>query len=478
MPTTIFDNILQDRELKNEKMVAYIRFALGMMGILDILSYFNIIDIGLNPTRTSLIISFFLFIYAAIVLVIVSKSFYLKYLKFFIIFFDYTYIVLSFVFDPTITDIQSSIVWFAFAAAIVFYLINLLRYSREGTIFAGILSILVFNGICIYFSVAPELILQVGIALLLILIIGYSVTVSNKKMMAEANTKKMMERYLPPQLVGELYKQNFIQKPGGIKQEATILFSDIRSFTSISESLNAEDVVLLLNKYLSEMTNIIFQNQGTIDKFIGDAIMTLFGAPVQHSDDPQRAVSTAVEMKKALVEFNKSNNMQDNPLEIGIGIHTGEVIAGNIGSDKRLDYTVIGDNVNLSSRIEGLTGYYGCAILISQYTYGKLSKDFISRSICIREIDIVIVKGKSKGVRVFEVMNYETEDEREKLIKIKKVFEKGLTLYRKKKFREAFSCFKHLDNDGPAKVYMHRCRKLVQNPPDSAWDGTFTMVTK
>jgi len=478
MPASVFDKIIQDREIKNEKRVAYIRFALGIMVIPEMLSYFNFMTFDRLITLPTLLNSMYLFLYSLLVLIIAARSKYLKYLKFFVIFFDYSYIVFTFLFDPSITAIKTSIVWLSFTASIVFFLINLLRYSRQGTIFAGLLSIIVYLGVCFHFSVLPEEIINVGVPLILIIFIGYSITTANKKMMIEANTKKMMERYLPPQLVGELFKQNVVLKPGGTTQEATVLFSDIRSFTSISESLSAEEVVSVLNKYLSEMTDIIFRNQGTIDKFIGDAIMTIFGAPVQHSDDAQRAVLTAVEMKNALNDFNRNNVIYDKPLEIGIGIHTGEVIAGNIGSDKRLDYTVIGDNVNLSSRIEGLTNYYGCSILISEYTYEKLSRDFTENSICIREIDNVIVKGKSKAVKILEVMDFKNEEEWEQVMKIKKSFEEGLELYRQQKFKEAIPCFKQLIGDGPSKIYINRCRKYLKTPPDSSWDGTFFMVTK
>lgn len=478
MAANLFDKILQERESRNEKRVAYIRFALGMMFILDVLAHFDILIVWPKPQGATFIISIFLFLYALSVLILVSRNYYLKYLKYFVIFFDYMYIVLSFMFDPTLIEIKPAIVWLAFTASVLFYLINLLRYSREGTIFAGILSILVYLGICIFFQIAPSSIVNVLTPLVLIIYIGYSITSSNKKMMVEANTKKMMERYLPPQLIDELYKPNVIHKAGGIKQEVTILFSDIRSFTSISESLNAEDVVIFLNKYLSEMTDIIFQNKGTIDKFIGDAVMTIFGAPIQQEDDALRAVISAVEMKKAVVHFNQNNNILDIPLEIGIGIHTGEVVAGNIGSEKRLDYTVIGDNVNLSSRIEGLTKYYGCSILISQYTYEKLPLKSIEDSFCFREIDNVMVKGKSESIRIFEVQNFDTEQERVELIKNKKAFEKGMALYRQKKYKEAFPYFKYLNDDGPSKVYMDRCRLYVKNPPGSAWNGTHVMDTK
>ncbi len=478
MATTVFDNILHEREIKNEKRVAIVRFILGAIGIQEILSYFGIINIGQETTLPTLVNSGFLFVYALIVIIIVYKSSYLKYLKFFVIFFDYLYVVMSFLFDPTITAVESVIIWYAFAAAVMFYLINLLRYSTRGTIFAGVLSVIVFGGISAYYSIPPTTIFSVSIALALILGIGYIISTSNKKMMVEANTKRMMERYLPPQLVGELYNKNTTLEPGGKSQEATILFSDIKSFTTISESMSAAEVVSLLNNYLSDMTDIIFANQGTIDKFIGDAIMTIFGAPVQQDDDVNRAVQTAIEMNKALILFNKKYELTDDPLQVGIGIHTGEVIAGNIGSDKRLDYTVIGDNVNLSSRIQGLCNFYKCPILISEATYRQLSSDKNQEDYCIREVDNVIVKGRSKGVKIYEVLYYHDALNKEDAVKVKHVFDKGLALYRQQNFQEAFPYFEQLESDDLSKIYMARCRKFIENPPAASWDGTFTMISK
>ncbi|MCB1193238.1 MAG: adenylate/guanylate cyclase domain-containing protein, partial [Leptospiraceae bacterium] len=397
---------------------------------------------------------------------------------FFVIFFDYMYIVLSFLFDPALTSEESVIKWYAFAGAVVFFLINLLRYSKAGTIYAGFLSIIVFWGISFYYNTAAVDVFSMSIALAIILFIGYSITTSNKLMMVEANTKKMMERYLPPQLIGELYKKNVSLEPGGKNQKVTILFSDIRSFTTISESMTAAEVVCFLNEYLSEMTDIIFTQQGTIDKFMGDAIMTIFGAPLQSNDDALRAVKTAILMNKALVGFNKKHTQLKKNIEIGIGIHTGEVIVGNIGSDKRLDYTVIGDNVNLSSRIEGLTLHYSCPILISEATFEELSKESIEDSFCLREVDNVIVKGKLNFVKIYEVMFFDTDGEKDIVLRKKEEFEKGLQLYRSLKFREAIKQFENLKNDKLSKLYIERCRNFIQNPPDEFWDGTYTMKTK
>jgi adenylate cyclase len=287
-----------------------------------------------------------------------------------------------------------------------------------------------------------------------------------------------MERYLPPQLIGEFYKQNVNLEPGGRNQVVTILFSDIRSFTTISESLEAAEVVALLNEYLSSMTDIIFENQGTIDKFIGDAIMTIFGAPIQGTDDAIRAVKTAIFMKLALKEFNQKHPELKLPIEIGIGIHTGEVIAGNIGSEKRLDYTVIGDNVNLSSRIEGLTSHYKCPILVSESTYQAVSLENDESLFCFREVDKVRVKGKTKNIHVYEVMFYSNQEEKKKIHEIKNIFEFGLRLYRERKYQEAKSEWMKLPQDPLSAIYLERCDQYIASPPDDSWDGSFIMPTK
>jgi class 3 adenylate cyclase len=297
-------------------------------------------------------------------------------------------------------------------------------------------------------------------------------------MMVEANTKKLMERYLPPQLIEELYTNNASLEPGGKVQKVSILFSDIRSFTSISEPMKPTEVVLFLNDYLSEMTDIIFHNKGTIDKFIGDAIMTVFGAPIQSIDDAYRAVKSAIEMNQSLIHFNNSHPQLKKGLEIGIGIHTGEVITGNIGSDKRLDYTVIGDNVNLSSRIQDLTKFYKCPILISESTVKELPLEIVDKEFIIREVDKVIVKGKTEFVKIFEVLFFKTEKEKIEKLNVKDSFQKGLLDYYSGNFQSAIQKFTSIQNDPLSLIYKNRCEKLLINPPSKDWDGIFRMETK
>lgn len=466
-----FDQILVQREITNEKRVAIIRVILGLAGVFELLSYFGIISFVPKPTNATLVLSVYLLAYALTVLIVVLKSSYIKQLKFFVIILDYSYVIISFIFDTTITSEHNEIKWFAFAAAVVFYLINLLRYSKEGTIFAGILSEVVFLSVCIYFDTSFDEIFAINIALFIILSIGYSVTISNKKMMVEANTKKMMERYLPPQLVGELYKNNLNLTPGGVIKNVTILFSDIRAFTTISEGIPPERVVEILNNYLSEMTDLIFSNHGTIDKFIGDAIMTIFGAPLESEDDAVRAVNTAILMQEALKDFNRQYTDDIEPLRMGIGIHTGEVIAGNIGSQKRLDYTVIGDNVNLTSRIEGLTVHYPCPILISESTFQELKKRDQIANFHIREVDRVIVKGRNQSITIYEVLDPKYQST---IVN----FEKALELYRNREFLKASETLSKLKDDKLSQLYLKRCQEYTDNPPDDNWDGVYIMETK
>ncbi len=226
------------------------------------------------------------------------------------------------------------------------------------------------------------------------------------------------------------------------------------------------------------MTDIIFQNSGTIDKFIGDAIMTIFGAPIQSKDDAYRAVKTAIEMKTKLEKFNSLHTELTKPLEIGIGIHTGEVIAGNIGSTKRLDYTVIGDNVNLASRIENLTKFYKCPIIISQTTLDELKEEIINSRFLTREVDTVIVKGKSNPIKIYEILCFNDDSEKKKMIERKNLFEHGLKLYKESKFEEAIHQFKNIEKDYLSELYIQRCHDFLKNPPDKYWDGIYTIKSK
>lgn len=191
---------------------------------------------------------------------------------------------------------------------------------------------------------------------------------------------------------------------GGERRRATVLISDVRNFTAMSEKLPPEEVVDFLNEYFSEMVSVVTKYEGTLDKFIGDAILAVFGAPIAHSNDAKRAVFAALEMQEKLKEFNKKRITKGkNAIRIGIAIHTGNLVAGNIGSEVRMEYTVIGDTVNLTSRLEPLNKQFGTEILISESTYREVKDD-----IEVREIPAVEIRGKEEKVKVYDVLGKKT----------------------------------------------------------------------
>ena len=226
------------------------------------------------------------------------------------------------------------------------------------------------------------------------LVLAYSGTTMHRYMKEERekrHIRKTFSLYVPHSVVTEMLANPERLRLGGEKRELSILFSDIRGFTTLSEERPAEELVPELNHYFTHMTEVVFNQKGTLDKYIGDAIMALFGAPLPQDDHALRACATALEMMNQLAELQEEwRNRRLPVLEIGIGINTGVAIVGNMGSERRFDYTAIGDNVNLASRLEGLTKKYGVSILISESTWKEAKDGFVAR-----DIDIVCVKGKT-----------------------------------------------------------------------------------
>lgn len=291
--------------------------------------------------------------------------------------------------------------------------------------------------------------------------------------------KKIMgtlSKYLSPQVTSQLVEKGIDPTAEvGHKKELSILFSDVRDFTTMSERIKAEQVVEMLNFYLAKMTDIVFNNKGTLDKFIGDAVMSFWGAPIEDEKHAYHAVLSAISMRYQLKEINKVF-LQKYGIEfkIGIGINTGDVIVGNIGSDKRLDYTVIGDNVNLASRLEGLTKNYDLELLIGERTY-----HLVKEQVLCRPIDWVQVKGKKEPTKIYEPITFRnkassTDNE------LVQYFTEALDLYKSGNFAEAKENFAQLANrfqDAPSKVMLERCNYLIANPPDS-WTGIFKFTSK
>jgi len=294
---------------------------------------------------------------------------------------------------------------------------------------------------------------------------------------SEKRMKSTMSRYMDPALADQLLASgsDFL---GGQSVEATILFSDVRSFTTLSEELGPQGIISLLNEYFTLMVDCLTDQGGMLDKFIGDAIMAVFGTAKRHDDDPDRAVRAAIAMMTELQGFNSRRAADGKrPIDIGIGLNTDVVVSGNIGSPKRQDYTVIGDGVNLASRLESACKQYGAHILVSEYTIKKLKGTYRSR-----EIDRVVVKGKTKPVAIYEMVDFHTDDSFPNLVGVLQAFQYGLKAYRDGRFDQALRAFQDAlglnANDYPSKMYVERCEHLLTSPPGDDWDGVWVMKSK
>jgi len=282
--------------------------------------------------------------------------------------------------------------------------------------------------------------------------------------------------YVSSAVVNEVLKNPEKLKLGGDMKELTVLFSDIRGFTTISEGLGPEQVHRLINEYLTAMTNIVFKHCGTLDKYMGDAIMAIYGAPVDQPDHAQQACYTALEMMQVLNELNAGWAREGKPvLDIGIGINTGMMMVGNMGSEQRFEYTVLGDAVNLGSRLEGANKSYLTHILISEFTYDKVKGEFL----CM-EMDSVRVKGKTRSVKIYQLMG--RKDASLSQAETIRYFHQGLQFYKEQKWDKALEAFKTVSamDKGvyAAQIYMERIASLKSNPPSPDWDGAFTMKEK
>ena len=289
--------------------------------------------------------------------------------------------------------------------------------------------------------------------------------------------KSTMARYMDPSIAEKLLESGE-EILGGQSSVATVLFSDVRGFTTFTEELGAQGMVTLLNEYFTIMVDCIHQEGGMLDKFIGDAIMAVYGIPFAHDDDDDRAVRTACAMITELAAYNQKRVSDGKrPINIGIGINSDEVVSGNIGSPKRMDYTVIGDGVNLAARLESACKQYGAQILISESTQRNLRGTYRSRA-----VDWVIVKGKTKPVGVHEILDFHTDETFPNLMEALNHFGNGLAQYRAQKWDDAIAAFETVlrlnENDMVSRLYIERCRHLRKSPPGDDWDGAWRMTSK
>ena len=295
--------------------------------------------------------------------------------------------------------------------------------------------------------------------------------ISNEKRM-----KSTMSRYMDPRLADQLLAGGE-DALGGKSVIGTVLFSDIRNFTGIAEELGPQHTVSLLNEYFTMMVDVIQKNGGMLDKFIGDAIMAVFGLPVPHDDDEDRAVRAAISMITELRRWNADRVAGGKkPIDIGVGLNTDMVVSGNLGSPKRMDYTIIGDGVNLASRLESACKQYYAHILISENTFKKLRGTYR-----FREADDVVVKGKHEPVAIYEVLDYHTEESFPNLMDAVNYFKSARTWYRKGQWDKAAATFREAlalnPQDKLTQLYIERCEYLKANPPQD-WNGVWVLSTK
>ncbi|HAJ28401.1 MAG TPA: adenylate/guanylate cyclase domain-containing protein [Syntrophus sp. (in: bacteria)] len=294
---------------------------------------------------------------------------------------------------------------------------------------------------------------------------------------SEKRVKSTMSRYMDPGLADQLLEggEDIL---GGKSALATILFSDIRQFTTLTEELGAQGTVSLLNEYFTIMVECIQCEGGMLDKFIGDAIMAAFGIPLAHDDDEDRAMRAAIAMINALNHWNGERVSQGKkPVKMGLGLNTDVIVSGNIGSPKRMDYTLIGDGVNLASRLESLCKKYHASILISENTYKRLRGTYR-----IREVDRVVVKGKTETVGVYEVLDYHSAESFPNLMEAVNHFQDGLHKYRNQQWDRAIQSFDKARDLNPAdeicRMYADRCKFWKETPPAKGWDGAWIMDSK
>lgn len=317
----------------------------------------------------------------------------------------------------------------------------------------------------LYFELlAPTVIFTISIYIVFLIYIYFFETRKSKEI------KNTFSKYVSKEIVEEILKNQENLELKGQKLKMTVFFSDIRSFTTLSEEMDPQELSSMLNKYFTPMSEIIFGSNGTIDKFMGDAIMALFGAPLNYPDHPQKACLAALRCIEKLAEVNVDFKKRNWPeLKIGIGLNTGIMVAGNIGSDQIQSYTVIGDEVNLGQRVESLTKNYKAQILISENTYTEVKNEFV-----VREVDNVRVKGKNRAVKIYELL---AQGNSHPEMAFLNSYHQAIELFYSKKFNQAEKAFADLLKQKPedflSQMYLERSVYCKENPVPESWDGVF-----
>ena len=318
-------------------------------------------------------------------------------------------------------------------------------------------------------------------------VIAYQELKTTKLKLAETEAAnrltRLFEKFVPKGFLERIAPEGLESLRFGTAEsdEATILFSDIRSFTDLSEPLSPQELMDFLNDYLKMMNMSIMVNHGFVDKFIGDAVMAIFDRTEQSSNDARNALNAGMGMLQVLGTMNQKRKRQGQiPISIGIGIHTGPVVFGTLGFEERMDSTVLGDAVNLASRLESLTKYYGASLLFSDQTFEALGDE--KENLLIREIDTVMVKGRKQPVTIYELFNSDSLDVQSAKKMVMQSLEEPLSLYRQKKWMEAEQLFTDLARNQPLdslpNIYVERCQNLLENSPSDDWAGVHVFNQK
>jgi adenylate cyclase len=353
------------------------------------------------------------------------------------------------------------------------------KLDSRKSLTVAISGFILLNIICFYlFSFHNVWIEQLGLNLAFIVPATFIISI---KLINEESQKRFIKgafsRYLAPDVIEQIVAHPETLELGGEERIITIFFSDVAGFSTISEKLTPPELVSLLNEYLSEMTDIIISHGGTVDKYEGDAIMAFYGAPHPYVDHELRACLAAIDMKKRLRELQEHwKAMGQYALSARMGMNTGRAIVGNMGSRLRMDYTAMGDSVNLASRLEGANKFYGTSAMISENTY-RGAKDHIEA----RKLDIIKVVGKSEPVEIYELLGKKGTLP-QYVYDCLEHYNKGLEFFQQRQWKKAHSAFsealKILPDDGPSKTYIARCEEFIKKPPSKKWDGVYTLTSK
>jgi adenylate cyclase len=356
------------------------------------------------------------------------------------------------------------------------------KMEIQRSLLVGGATLLVTIGLLLlYFMVFKQYIgVAVPITSLLVTITALSALSFFDTIREKAFLRSAFSRYLSPTVIEEIVEDPSKLNLGGEKREMTAIFTDIKGFSTIAEQLDPTDLVTLLNKYLSAMSDIIMENRGTIDKYEGDAIIAFFGAPIHMDQHAQLACKTALMMKKAEDELNEmilDEGLSKDPLFTRIGINTGEMIVGNMGTANKMDYTIMGNSVNLAARLEGINKQYDTqGILISHHTKEQLDDSFL-----LRKLDSVRVMGVQTPIRLYELLDIKSESDHP-LISMMDQWDKAIELYENLKFGDAHDILQDIleknPKDGVAQVFSKRCIEYMIQPPEEDWDGVFNLTQK